>query len=480
MSRYTDYSQGDTPSGSEFYEIPLLDVPRFLTCSLASCIRPAVRNRGCPICILNLCAIHILPQHHRCPSINLLDNAAWEATIGNEVKELLSEVNVPELVRVASTHRGGISCQFQPGTHLGDGSMMGCANYHCWIIFDDGIKWIVRIPRTASFDDVPQDLVDYLVASEYATLKFLEKIDTPTPKAYGFGLSSDPKNLVGEVMPGQSFYVNEATDEQKSHVYSQYADFLIHISHFPATQACSLHPDGEKTMESAIASNRFASLGKYGPFSDPIDYFSSIADLHLDLIADGQLYPEYPKEAFLFFRLLKDRAAPVLAAASTSTSGFFLKHVDDKGDHILIDENYNITGIIDWQFARFVPACEAFGPSLITADLGKLYSGLLGLSTGDKNVAELLKQKGREDLAQYAVGSELAKRFHFGLTVGLSKNEAMGMIGAVLSLLDVEISDKGITGWVESEWDQAVSDSRCAKIEKLMGDLEREGLESKK
>lgn len=75
--------------------------------------------------------------------------------------------------------------------------MMGCANYHCWIIFDDGIKWIVRIPRTASFDDVPQDLVDYLVASEYATLKFLEKIDTPTPKAYGFGLSSDPKNLVG-------------------------------------------------------------------------------------------------------------------------------------------------------------------------------------------------------------------------------------------------------------------------------------------
>lgn len=33
-----------------------------------------------------------------------------------------------------------------------------------------------------------------------------------------------------------------------------------------------------------------------------------------------------------------------------------------KGTHLLIDENYNITGIIDWQFARIVPVCEAFGP----------------------------------------------------------------------------------------------------------------------
>ena len=30
---------------------------------------------------------------------------------------------------------------------------------------------------------------------------------------------------------------------------------------------------------------------------------------------------------------------------------FYLRHFEDKGDHILVDSDYNITGIIDWEFA---------------------------------------------------------------------------------------------------------------------------------
>ncbi|CAH0015926.1 unnamed protein product [Clonostachys rhizophaga] len=51
---------------------------------------------------------------------------------------------------------------------------------------------------------------------------------------------------------------------------------------------------------------------------------------------------------------------------------FWLKHMDDKGDHIrvdrglppakLVDENYNIKSIVNWQLARFVPTEEAFDP----------------------------------------------------------------------------------------------------------------------
>jgi hypothetical protein len=52
-----------------------------------------------------------------------------------------------------------------------------------------------------------------------------------------------------------------------------------------------------------------------------------------------------------------------------------LKHVDDYGDHILVDEQLNITGIIEWQMARVVPRQETFGPSLVTADMNALYNG---------------------------------------------------------------------------------------------------------
>lgn len=79
-------------------------------------------------------------------------------------------MNVPELLRVASSLRDGLPCQFLRGKHLGSGAIMGCANYHAWIVFDDGVKWLARIPRTSGFSDIPPDLVDYLVESEFATL----------------------------------------------------------------------------------------------------------------------------------------------------------------------------------------------------------------------------------------------------------------------------------------------------------------------
>jgi hypothetical protein len=44
--------------------------------------------------------------------------------------------------------------------------------------------------------EVPDDLIDYLVASEYATLKYLED-KVPAPRVYAYGLALDPRNKVG-------------------------------------------------------------------------------------------------------------------------------------------------------------------------------------------------------------------------------------------------------------------------------------------
>lgn len=104
-------------------------------------------------------------------TIAKLDDAAWEKTINDEVEALLAQVNVPELVSVASCLRNGNPCNFSPGGHLGRDAMMGCANYYGWIIFNDGVKWFARIPRTTSFSDLPSGIVEHLVESEYATLK---------------------------------------------------------------------------------------------------------------------------------------------------------------------------------------------------------------------------------------------------------------------------------------------------------------------
>lgn len=436
-------------------------------------------------------------------------------SIDNEVEVILARLNIPELTRIASSLRGGgeKSCRFQPGFLRGDGFItVGCAHYHGWIVFDDGVKWIVRIPQLTALLDTPLDLVNYFIESEYATLKFIEQRlpGVPAPRAHGFGLFSDTANLVGvgyileDHMPGQPFCDDLATEAQKSHVYDQYADMLIDISRVPRRQACSLLPSNGKeegdndgdTKEAPIASNRFIWLGKHGPFASPLEYFTSIADIHLDLIADGQLYPEYPKEAYLFYRLLRDKAAPVLAGATTTSAAtsttttttttdepsvnmFFLKHVDDIGDHFLVDDDYNITGVIDWKYARFAPASEAFGPSLLTADLDKLHTSATGPSADDIYVAESLRRKGREDLACFAAGSELARRFHYGLGTEIPRDQALRMIEAVLTLLDNELLwMERVEDWMEREWVCCSYMSRDAlrhdKVEALMKELERE------
>ncbi|KAM5363244.1 hypothetical protein ACJZ2D_012135 [Fusarium nematophilum] len=459
-------------------------VPRFATCSHEDCDRPSVRGRSCAICVKHLCAVHILPKYHTCRSANQVDDATWEMGIQSEVEAILAQVDVPELVRVASSLRDGTPCKFSPGEYLGRGAIMGCANYHAWIIFDDGVKWLARIPRTTVFSDIPLDLVEYLVESEYATLKWLEGLSIPAPKAHGFGLSSDPDNLAGvsyifeDAMPGEPFDAYRATAEQKSRVYEQYASILAEIGSHPVTQACSLMPGDDGTRQAAIASNRFLTLGKHGPFDTPLEYFTSIAEHYLGLIADGQVYPDYPKEAFIFYLLLRDRVAPVLASANAATGGFFLKHVDDKGDHILVDKDFNVTAVIDWQFARFVPACEAFGPSLFTADLARLYGGVPDIGVDDQLLAESLNQKGREDLSDFAAGSELVRRFHFGLASGLRRSEVLGMIRMLVFLLvgDDDMSDLDVEAWVEEQWKGSAGELGHDRVGKLVAGLENEGI----
>ncbi|KAH8650496.1 hypothetical protein BGZ60DRAFT_520348 [Tricladium varicosporioides] len=418
----------------------------------------------------HLCMKHQSRHFHLCFPTSELDDEAWEKTITNEITNLLAKINTEALCKAATSLNHGKGCTFTPGQYIGSGAIMGCANYHAWITFSNGEKWIVRIPRVL-FSDIPSKLIEYLVESEHATLKFLEKTNIPAVKVFGYGPASDTKNMAGvsyifmEAVPGTPYQAQNANPEQKRHVLSQVADILIEISKHPFQKIGSLLLDDEKLTVSDVASDRFISLGQYGPYDTALDYFTSIAERHLDIIADGQEYFQYPKEAYLFFRALRDQAVAKLAAREKSST-FYLKHVDDKGDHLLVDEDYNITGIIDWQFARTVPACEAFGPSLVTASLNKLYSKNSGLTDDDIFLAQQFEKKGRADLANYMRADELVRRFMFGLASGLYRSEVLELLEGILGACGYECTD--IEGWVNKEWEACKGDPRCEKIEVLI------------
>ncbi|KAJ5776807.1 hypothetical protein N7520_000053 [Penicillium odoratum] len=108
------------------------------------------------------------------------------------------------------------------------------------------------------------------------------------------------------------------------------------------------------------------------------------------LISDGQLFALFTANA----NLLQTLAAKPGHNSVEVTEQFYLKHVDDKGDHLMVDDELNITGIIDWQMTRVVPVDEAFGPSLATAQMASIYNGMSSLTVHDLTSARFLKAKG--------------------------------------------------------------------------------------
>ncbi|KAJ5778495.1 hypothetical protein N7520_001741 [Penicillium odoratum] len=368
---------------------------------MLDCTRAGVRGASCAECRRHFCAIHLSKKYQTCQSRFELSDAEWEKSLNDEFWELLCHVNTHELIRLATKLNDGIKCKFELGNHIGADSLMGCANYNAWLCFENGERWIFRTPRTG-FSDIPLNLVEYSVMSEYATLKFLESSKVPASKPFAYDIGSDSTNRVGvgyilmQALPGVPFYAPKASASQKKHIIKQLAEVLIEFSKHPLPLAGSLVIKDDEVIVGPVARNRFVALETYGPLDTALEYLISISEQHLDLIADGQLYPDYPVEGFLFFHLVRQNIQSLVS--KDLPRQFFLKHVDDKGDHLLVDENFNITSIIDWQFARAVPASEAFGPSYITADLMSLYGSNTGVTGDDHDLATDLRDKGSYNL----------------------------------------------------------------------------------
>lgn len=113
---------------------------------------------------------------------------------------------------------------------------------------------------------------------------------------------------------------------------------------------------------------------------------------------------------------------------------FYLKHTDDKGDHLLVDEDWNICGVIDWSFARLVPAYEAFGPSLLTADMDDMYSGVAQRSRHDELLGQCLEKEGGI-IAEFSRVDDRVRRFQFGIGIGsdVTRSEAFSLFNGILA-----------------------------------------------
>ncbi|CRG87455.1 hypothetical protein PISL3812_04473 [Talaromyces islandicus] len=156
------------------------------------------------------------------------------------------------------------------------------------------------------------------------------------------------------------------------------------------------------------------TLATIGPFKNAIEYYTAWADTILRLIANRQIFNDFPDHADLVFRYLKELAKKGRfnpfhpRERELDTSRFYLKHSSSiTEDNIIVDNEFNIVEIQDWAFARLVPGYEAFSPGAIKLRPqpykpdGQEDGSSEGGINANEYIAATLEARRRPDLARY-------------------------------------------------------------------------------
>ncbi|KAF2275683.1 uncharacterized protein EI97DRAFT_420100 [Westerdykella ornata] len=434
-------------------------------CDSDGCSKPAVRNAGdCILCNRHLCSLHLQSPYHQCPSwedADHYDPAAGEAE-RKEIERLLQKINKEALAARASELRDGMPCTIPALQYDGSkrSSIMGGMNYHIDIVFEDGVVWLARIRR---FDAAspPPALRDHIFQSEVATMKFLEEVAIPTPRVFDFALESE-ENPVGvgymliEKMPGTSLRWSLASPDQRRKVVEQLADMLIELRKHPFDKMGSLELSasgplhiGAFARESLTDFDR-SRISALGPYSSLEEYHTASIRLILDLILREEMYSQNPIDAYLIHRFLLDLIPSVLPPPSfrqnTKDHHFFLKHADDKGDHILVDDDYNITALIDWEWAYTAPEPLAFNSPVGLLPVAEFYNGVNALGEEEEWLAQMFELRGHLGLARAVRGGRVQHFFAF--CCGYDLSDWKGFLGLFRGLRDAVGVDPGL-GWEE-------------------------------
>ncbi|KAK3392878.1 hypothetical protein B0H63DRAFT_504897 [Podospora didyma] len=409
-------------------------------CSIESCGNPADRSIGsCMICAKHLCGDHLrAADAHTCPSVDR-DPEAYYAALGaankHHLEALLRKINVKALQSAASRARQDIPCRIPAfADHINDpatrtavvSSQCGGQNCHVDIEFADGVIWIARI-RLEHPLLPPPGVQARIFMSEVATFEFLARTRVPAPRVYGYELEA-PGNFVGtsyilmEKLAGKPLDWNSANAEQRARVMEQLADVYLELERHPIPLAGSLFPLSSGVAELGgprVQVGIFAQApcfetpeqdGGLGPFETLEAAYTALIRQQLQAIANHEI-SRLPVDNYLSFLWQLNALSELVAESASRTGPFYLKHFDDKGDHILIDDDYNITGLIDWEFASAEAKELAFSSPCMMWSVDEFFDGDNSLSEDEVRFAAIFEQRGRRDLGEMVRGGRRWQRY---------------------------------------------------------------------
>ncbi|KAI3565763.1 hypothetical protein IWW34DRAFT_899301 [Fusarium oxysporum f. sp. albedinis] len=286
-----------------------------------------------------------------------------EGPIRSRAKLFLESINWPGLEKFATTKRNGIKCRILPDIGLGYNHMVRI------IEFEDGDRWVARLklPSLPKPDiSEHEQALDARMTYEFNTMSFLrEKTSIPIPRIHAF--EARPHCSVGapfmlmdclEGNVGMDIGM-EIPPESKQTFLKALARIHVQLSQVQLPKIGtieSINPDG------TLQQGPIPGLG--GPFITATEFFeawathSKFGKTNEQLRAgSGQFADEIACSTALFLPTIKKLADKL----SVHDRGPFpIYHGDFGHNNVIVDDDYRVMGVIDWEGAFAVP-WEIFG-----------------------------------------------------------------------------------------------------------------------
>lgn len=253
-----------------------------------------------------------------------------------------------------------------------------------------------------------------------------------------------------------AFNWQSATSQQRLKVLQQLADIYLELEKHPFPRVGSIfEPDGQV---GPFAQTRYfqAPEQSLGPFVNLQDTYTAIIKQQQQGISDLE-FTRFPLDNYLAFSWRLEHLPELLSTSGSPSGPFYLRHGEDKGDHILIDNEYNITAIIDWEFSSVDAKEYAFSSPTMAWPIGKYFAGDNTLCPEEVEFAKMFEARGRKDMADIVMNGRRWQRFlDFQSDSIVERREDLESFFVGLRNCFSESSNKE-QGWSYESWKKSVT-----------------------
>ncbi|KAI1144937.1 hypothetical protein F4825DRAFT_458021 [Nemania diffusa] len=395
-------------------------------------------------------------------------SAAW--TNGEEysgeyterINQFIDKINEKALISYASLLRGNQLCTVSPQFSVGSFNLVRK------IQFEDGVEWIVRlrmppIPGQGSGMASPTTRERMLLdlQSELATMEFVrQNTDIPIPRVYAYDLND--QNAVG--CPFSIIeYVDGNTAEEVSRTYPgghegipaqfevkfwrQVAKIMVQLASIRLPKIGSIIRDSSDSF----VTGRLVETGS-GPYDSAAEFY---ADYPLALSKSLGEQPASGQDELVqaFHSLATSFPSPVARVGDGSAESFGLANYDLNPNNILVDREFNVLAVIDWDSVVSVPDAALYrfpflmGVSCAVPGIVDTHPAVVKREQLGRRFAEIVEEVGQNQARNDSKGANKWPT-HLLTKPGFFSKEAV----AFRSLIYVKMRQD----WVNSTWLQGL------------------------